>query len=200
MMTVQHNFSLHLWGLPSGAKRRKARPGASRGGAPLGGARPPLLCAPLAQARGAALPYPCGGSPLSGETSPFPRTTSTGAVSSLFAASGKRRSGADGPHARKTRRQHRKRTPRTLRMRTPKADEAGGPSSPAHPWRVGGRFASEGAGSGARRAAEGLRTERGHAGVDAPVKGPQRRAKGAAETQPWVGAGKAAILDSHDDG
>jgi hypothetical protein len=54
-----------------GALRRVAR------GAPRGGARPPLLCAPLACARGAALPCPCGGSPLRGETSPFPRTPST---------------------------------------------------------------------------------------------------------------------------
>ena len=35
----------------------------------------------------------------------------------------------------------------------------------------------------------GLRTERGHAGVDAPGEGPQRRAKGAAEAQQWFRAG-----------
>jgi hypothetical protein len=45
-----------------------------------------------------------------------------------------------------------------------------------------------------RRPAEGLRQERGHAGVDAPVEGPQRRAKGAAHTQPWAGAGRAACF------
>ncbi len=28
-MAVQNNSSSHLWGLPSGAKRRKARPGAA---------------------------------------------------------------------------------------------------------------------------------------------------------------------------
>jgi len=50
------------------------------------------------------------------------------------------------------------------------------------------------AGSGARRAAEGLWTERGHAGVDAPVEGPHRRAKGAAETQPWFEAGRAVYF------
>ncbi len=193
-MAVQDNFNSRLCGLPSGAKRRKARPGASRGGAPQGGARPPLLGAPLAYARETALPCPCGGGPLSGETSPFPRTSSTGAVPSLFAASEKRRPGADGPHARKMRRPHRKRTPRTLRMRTPKADEAGGPSPPAHPWRVGGRFVPGKAGAGARRAAEGLRTERGHARMDAPGPGPQRRAKGAAKARPWFGADKAVYF------
>jgi hypothetical protein len=45
-----------------------------------------------------------------------------------------------------------------------------------------------------RRPAEGLRQERGHAGVDAPLEGHQRRAKGAAETQPWFGAGKAVYF------
>ena len=63
--------------------------------------------------RGSAAPprrCPCGGSPLSGETSPFPRTPSTGAIFSLFAASEKRRSGADGPSARKPRRPRRRRT------------------------------------------------------------------------------------------
>jgi hypothetical protein len=40
----------------------------------------------------------------------------------------------------------------------------------------------------------GLRTERGHACAAAPVEGPQRRAKGAAETQPWFGAGKAVYF------
>jgi hypothetical protein len=40
----------------------------------------------------------------------------------------------------------------------------------------------------------GLWTERGHAGVDAPVKGPHRRAKGAAETQPWFEAGRAVYF------
>ena len=59
-------------------------------------------------------------------------------MASLFAASEKRRSGADGPHARKVTRPHRKRTQWSLRMQTPKADEAGGPSPPAHPCRVGG--------------------------------------------------------------
>ena len=92
----------------------------------------------------------------------------------------KARSGADGPHARKARRPHRKRTECTLRMRPPKLDAAGGPSPPAHPWRVGGRFVLDEAGAGARRAAEGLQPERGHAGVDAPGPGPQRRANGAA--------------------
>ena len=29
-------------------------------------------------------------------------------------------------------------------------------------------------------------------GADAPGEGPQRRAQGEAETQPWLGAGKAA--------
>jgi len=96
-IAVQNIFSSRVCVLPSGAKRRKARPGASRCGAPRGGARPPLLGAPRAQARGSALPCPCGGSPLSGETSPFPRTPSAGAVSSLSAAGEKRRSGADGP-------------------------------------------------------------------------------------------------------
>ena len=61
-------------------------------------------------------------------------------LASLFAASEKRRPGADGPHARKARRPHRKRTSGTLRMRTPKADAAGGPSPPAHPSRGGGAF------------------------------------------------------------
>ena len=79
----------------------------------------------------------------------------------------------------------------TLRKRTPKADEAGGPSPPAHPWGVGDGSHQDEAGPGAQRAAEGLRTERGHAGVDAPGSGPQRRANGAAQTQPWLVAGKA---------
>ena len=74
-MAVQNSFGTHLMGLPSGAKRRKAR------------------------------------------------------------------SGADGPHARKVRRPH-----------------------------------------------------RGHACVDAPGEGPERRAKGAAETQPWFGAGRGVYF------
>jgi len=35
---------------------------------------------------------------------------------------------------------------------------------------------------------------RGHACVDAPVKGPQLRAKGAAQTRSRFGAGKAAYF------
>jgi len=50
------------------------------------------------------------------------------------------------------------------------------------------------AGVGARRAAEGLRTERGHARLDATVEGPQRRVNGAAKTQPWFGAGGAVYF------
>ena len=76
-------------------------------------------------------------------------------------------------------------------MQTPKADEAGGPSPPAHPWRVGGRCTTTKAGPGARRAAQGLRPERGHACADAPGEGPLSRAKGAAQTQPWSEAGRA---------
>ena len=58
----------------------------------------------------------------------------------------------------------------------------------------GGRFTPDKAGAGARRAAEGLRPERGHAGVDAPGEGPQRRAKSAAKAQPWSGAGRAVYF------
>ncbi len=207
-MAVQNSFGSHLMGLPSGAKRRKARPGAdgprgpaSRGslarrsrpgmgrearrgrkGGPLSTSRnkadrpgrgvPPgcrraghLLCRPSSACRFARLPR---------------------AFANLLRPGGQRAESPReaGPPARKLRRPHRKRTQCTLRMRTPKADEAGGPSPPAHPWRVGWPPTTGKAGAGARRAAEGLRPERVHARVDAPGEGPQRRAKGAAQTQP----------------
>ena len=48
----------------------------------------------------------------------------------------------------------------------------------------GGRAFQHEAGPGARRAAEGLGTGRGEAGMDAPGPGPPCRAKGAARARP----------------
>ena len=136
-----------------------------------GSAAPPRRAPGWRQGRCSTLPsrkQPSGRGNLPVSPHPFGRHRAP-----RFSQSEKRRSGADGPYARNARRPHRKRTSRPLRMRTPKGDEAGGPSPPAHPWRVGGRFVPNEGGPGARRATGRLRPERGHARVAAPDQAPR---------------------------